>query len=74
MSKPIQVGDASSLESLDVAYKASQERHDRERLLAIRLAHEGRQTLEQIGSILKRVKPHLHYRPYFHPDNYICSF
>lgn len=54
MSKPIQVGDASSLESLDVAYKVSQERHDRERLLAIRLAHQGNQTLEQIGVILKR--------------------
>jgi len=54
MSKPIQLGDSSSLESLDVTYKASQERHDRERLLAIRLAHQGSQTLEQIGSILKR--------------------
>jgi len=54
MSKPLQVGDAASLESLDAAYKASQECHDRERLLAIRLAHQGSQTLEQIGSILKR--------------------
>jgi transposase len=54
MSKPIQIGDSSSLESLDAAYKASQERHDRERLLAIRLAHQGSQTLEQIGVILKR--------------------
>ncbi len=40
MSKPIQVGDASSLESLDMAYKVSQERHHRERLLAICLAHQ----------------------------------
>lgn len=54
MSKPIQVGDASSLESLDAAYKVSHERHDRERLLAIRLAHQGSDTLEQIGSIVKR--------------------
>ena len=54
MSKPIQLGDAASLESLDAAYKASQERHDRERLLAMRLAYQGSQTLEQIGSILKR--------------------
>lgn len=54
MSKPIQLGDGASLESLDSAYKASQEHHDRERLLAIRLAHQGSQTVEQIGSILKR--------------------
>ena len=54
MSKPLQVGDTASLESLDAAYKASHERHDRERLLAIHLAHQGSQTLEQIGVILKR--------------------
>ena len=54
MSKPIQLGDTSSLESLDAAYKSSQERHDRERLLAMRLAHQGNHTLEQIGVILKR--------------------
>ena len=59
MSKPIQLGDSASLDSLDVAYKTSQERHARERharerLLAIRLAHQGNQTLEQIGVILKR--------------------
>ena len=54
MSKPLKVGDASSLEALDKAYEASQERHDRERLLAIRLVYQGKHTLEQIGSILKR--------------------
>ncbi len=54
MAKPLEVGDASLLEEVDKAYEASQERHDRERLLAIRLAHQGKHTLEQIGSILKR--------------------
>jgi len=54
MSKPIQLGNGASLESLDAAYKASQERHDRERLLAMRMVYQGSQTLEQIGSILKR--------------------
>jgi len=54
MSKPLRVGDSASIEALDEAYVASQERHDRERLLAIRLAHHGNQTIEQIGSILKR--------------------
>jgi transposase len=56
MSKPIQLGDGASLESVDAAYKASQECHDRERLLAMRLAHQGNQTLAQIGVILKRVR------------------
>ena len=54
MAKPLEVGDASSLEEVDKAYEASRERHDRERLLAIRLAHQGKHTLEQMGSILKR--------------------
>jgi transposase len=54
MSKPIQLGEMASLESLDAAYKTSYERHDRERLLAMRLAYQGNQTLEQIGVILKR--------------------
>ena len=54
MSKPLQLGDIASLESLDAVYKASHERYDRERLLAIRLTHQGSHTLEQIGGILKR--------------------
>ena len=54
MSKPIKVIDASSLESLDKAYETSKEYHDRERLMAIRLSSQGKNTLEQIGSILKR--------------------
>jgi len=54
MSKPIKVGDTASLAVLDKEYKSRQEHHDRERLLAIRLAHEEKHTLEQIGSILKR--------------------
>lgn len=54
MSKPIYLGDDSSLESLDASYKSSREHHDRERLLAISIAHQGKHTLEQIGVILKR--------------------
>jgi len=54
MSKPIQLGDASSLESLESSYKSSKEHHDRERLLAISIAHQGKHTLEQIGVMLKR--------------------
>jgi len=54
MSKPIKVGDASSIEALNKAYETSKEHHDRERLMAIRLASHGKNTLEQIGSILKR--------------------
>ena len=54
MSKPIKAIDASSLETLDKAYQTSKEHHDRERLMAIRLSSQGKNTLEQIGSILKR--------------------
>jgi len=56
MAKPLKAGDALSSESeeVDKAYEASQEHHDRERLLAIRLIHQGNHTLEQIGSMLKR--------------------
>ena len=54
MSKPIKAIDASSLEALDKAYETSKEYHDRERLMAIRLASQRKNTLEQIGSILKR--------------------
>ena len=54
MSKPIKVGEASSIETLDEAYKTRKEHHDRERLMAVRLASQGKNTLEQIGSILKR--------------------
>jgi transposase len=54
MSKPMKAIDSSSLESLDKAYETSKEYHDRERLMAIRLASQGKNTLEQIGTILKR--------------------
>lgn len=54
MSKPIKLGNSLSKEELDKAYKTSRECHDRERLMAIRLASQGGGTLEQIGSILKR--------------------
>lgn len=56
MSKPLRTGDSASAEDVGKAYDASQERHDRERLLAIRLVYKGNHTLEQIGSILKRGK------------------
>lgn len=54
MSKPIKVGNALSIEELDKAYEISKEHHDRERLLAVRLAFQGKNSLEQIGSILRR--------------------
>jgi transposase len=54
MSKPMKAIDSSSLESLDKAYKTSKGYHDRERLMAIRLASQGKNTLEQIGFLLKR--------------------
>jgi len=53
MSKPMKAIDASSLEALDKAYETSKEYHDRERLIAIRMSFQGKNTLEQIGSILK---------------------
>jgi DNA-binding transcriptional ArsR family regulator len=54
MSKPIKLGNPLSKEELDKVYKTSREYHARERLMAIRLASQGEDTLEQIGSILKR--------------------
>ncbi len=54
MSKQLKVGNPTSLDALDKEYESRQEHHERERLLAIRLSHQGRHTLEQIGSILKR--------------------
>ena len=54
MSKPLKVGNTASLDALDKEYESRQEHHDRERLLAIRLTHQGKYTLEQIGSIMKR--------------------
>jgi len=54
MARLLKAGDESSSEEVGKAYEASYERHDRERLLAIRLVHQGNHTLEQIGSILKR--------------------
>jgi hypothetical protein len=49
MSKPMKAIDSSSLESLDKAYQTSKEYHERERLMAIRLASQGKNTLEQMA-------------------------
>lgn len=54
MAKLLEVGGPATLEDLDKAYEASREHHDRERLLAIRMAQQGGYTLEQIGSSLSR--------------------
>ena len=54
MAKPLKVGDQRAREDLDKIYEASTERHDQERLLAIRMAQQGGYTLEQIGSSLNR--------------------
>ncbi len=54
MAKPLRVGSPTTRENLDRLYRASQKRHDQERLLAIRMAQQGGYTLEQIGSSLNR--------------------
>jgi transposase len=54
MAKPLKVGGPDSPEYVSKAYESSQERHDRERLLAIQIAQQGNHTLEEIASLLKR--------------------
>ena len=54
MSKPLNVEGPNTPEDVARAYESSQEHRDRERLLAIQIAQEGRHTLEEIGSLLKR--------------------
>lgn len=54
MAKLLKVEGPVMPEDADKAYKATQEPHDRERLMAIRMAQQGGYTLEQIGSSLNR--------------------
>lgn len=53
MKKLIVEGSVSP-EGIEAAYRASSEKHDRERLLAIRLGQQGKYTLQQIGDMLGR--------------------
>jgi len=52
--KKLKVEGAASAEAIEAAYRASSEKHDRERLLAIVLGQQGKYTLQQIGDILGR--------------------
>ena len=52
--KKLKVAGPESPEAVEAAYQASQESHDRERLLAIRLGQRGQYTLQEIGQILGR--------------------
>ena len=52
--RKLKVEGPNSPEAVEAAYRSSEERHTRERLLAIRLAQEGGYTLEQTGDILGR--------------------
>ena len=52
--KKVKVTGPESPEVVEAAYQASEEKHDRERLLAIRLAQQGHSTLQEIGQLLGR--------------------
>lgn len=52
--KKLKVEGPASREAIGAAYRASSEKHARERLLAIRLGQEGKYTLQQIGDMLGR--------------------
>ena len=52
--KKLKVTGPESPESVEAAYQASAEKHDRERLLAIRLGQQGQYTLQEIGEIVGR--------------------
>jgi len=54
MPKPLKVEGPDSPEDVSKAYESSQEHHDRERLLAIQIAQQGKYTLEEIALSLKR--------------------
>lgn len=54
IARPLKAGDVASAREVEQVYEASQEHHDRERLMAIRLIQQGGHTLRQIGSILNR--------------------
>ena len=52
--KKLKVTGPESPEAIEAAYQASAEKHDRERLLAIRLGQQGHYTLQEIGQIVGR--------------------
>ena len=52
-AKSLELGNHSDPEAIVELYKASEEKHDRERLLAVLMGYEKR-TLAEIGSLLKR--------------------
>jgi transposase len=54
MAKLLNVAGPATAEDADKAYEATREPHDRERLIAIRMAQQGDYTLDQIGYSLKR--------------------
>lgn len=54
MGKKLKVDGPAAQAEIDAAYKASQEPHERERLLAIRMGQQGEWTLEKIAHILGR--------------------
>ena len=52
--KKLKVTGPESPEAVEAAYRASAEKHDRERLLAIRLGQQGHSTLQEIGELVGR--------------------
>ena len=52
--KKLKVTGTEAPEAVEAAYQVSQEKHDRERLLTIRLAQRGHYTLQEIGEIVGR--------------------
>ena len=52
--KKLKVTGPESPEAVEAAYQASEEKHDRERLLAIRLGQRGQSTLQEIGELVGR--------------------
>jgi putative transposase len=54
MGKTLKVGGPATQAAIEAAYKASQDPHERERLLAIRMGQQGQWTLETIAQVLGR--------------------
>ena len=51
MGKTLKVGGPATPADIEAAYKASQDPHERERLLAIRMGQQGNGTLETIAQV-----------------------
>jgi hypothetical protein len=52
MGKTLKVGGPATHADIAAAYKASQDPHERERLLAIRMGQQGQWTLETMAHVL----------------------